>query len=216
MNNGPSGHSRNEVLVADAFLLCPRDLGQSLCLVLYRCGLRLSVNYTEGRLVQSTRVEEQGSEETACGLVKFSVYQERQGGEWTVAVDPHLVDGSPGLELVDYPHTSPPFPDSQSSTGICIREKWELHPAEACAPGTFLPKASDEGQELFLTNCRGPTLEDPESTILNLVRRHKDGWFCSLRSPLDFLLVCFYNIYWGGFCFFSPDYKIRTCSWKES
>lgn len=38
-----------KVLLADAFLLCPRDLGQSLCVVLYRCGLCHSVNYTEGR-----------------------------------------------------------------------------------------------------------------------------------------------------------------------
>lgn len=81
MNEGPLGHYRNEVSVADVFLLCPRDLGQSLCLELYRCGLCHSVNYTEGGPVPSRRVEEQDYEEAACGLVKFSVHQERQAGE---------------------------------------------------------------------------------------------------------------------------------------
>ena len=83
--------------------------------------------------------------------------------------------GGPGLELVVYSHTSPPFPDSQSFARVCIREKRELRPAKAFTPGTFPSKASDERQKLSLTHCRGSTVEDSESAIPGLVRRNKDG-----------------------------------------
>ena len=74
-------------------------------------------------------------------------------------------------------------------------------PAEAFTPSTFLsPSASEERKEL-ITKCSSPTLEDPESAILCSVRNSRDGWFCRLKSPLSFLLVCFYNIYIVAFFF---------------
>ena len=117
-------------LVANAFLLCPRDLGLLFSLVLYGCGPCQSGNRAEGWWALSTRLEELADARQSGAVLRASW---GQADEWIIMADQQQVGEVLVLSWVDYPHAPLHFLTPRAVPALALRRNesrswWSLHP----------------------------------------------------------------------------------------